>query len=448
MIYLRAISRISFLIFFLFFSSCITVFSDDAQVHNYNVQNFGAVGNGLVDDADAIMACVNNAIAKSNGTVRIPPGTYYIGKPLIFNHIKSKVPLQIVATGATITTNRQIRHFLYFKKCSPGTSLEIDGLQIKGKDKLSEINRLFDGNVFTWALTVKSCNNITVKNCSFENIYGGGIHIYAPKFKTASKIIKGSNILIENNLLSNVIGFKPTKYFENGKLRRHDHYGDGIYISGGAGGIIRNNDIINNVNSTKHLGRGGIVLEYYTANYTVDNNRIQGYDRAIHVESSIGGHKITKNQIERNSTGIIISAKGPTVGNYQSKPLEISDNQISSGQLPSKIKTLTRPSALLFFYGTSKKYENSVIRNNLFMATRKMNLNNYILLIQQAKLSFVDNEIVGSIINKPNILLNRGAKKFNGNSLENLGQVISSKKIGNTIGNRGKSVRKSNISLK
>ncbi|HEY9218735.1 MAG TPA: right-handed parallel beta-helix repeat-containing protein [Phenylobacterium sp.] len=45
----------------------------------FNVKDYGAVGNGLVNDRDAIQAAVNAANAAGGGVVYLPPGTYGIG---------------------------------------------------------------------------------------------------------------------------------------------------------------------------------------------------------------------------------------------------------------------------------------------------------------------------------------------------------------------------------
>jgi hypothetical protein len=56
----------------------------------YNVQGFGAVGDGVTDDTAAIQATINNAIANGGGLVFIPPGEYRTTAPIniTFNKIR------------------------------------------------------------------------------------------------------------------------------------------------------------------------------------------------------------------------------------------------------------------------------------------------------------------------------------------------------------------------
>lgn len=48
----------------------------------YNVRDYGAVGDGVTDDSDAVINCINSA--KSGGIVFFPEGIYLITKPLTF----------------------------------------------------------------------------------------------------------------------------------------------------------------------------------------------------------------------------------------------------------------------------------------------------------------------------------------------------------------------------
>src|SRR5581483_640932 len=47
-----------------------------------NVQDYGATGNGITDDATAIQAAVA-AVTGTGGTVYFPPGTYKVGTAIV-----------------------------------------------------------------------------------------------------------------------------------------------------------------------------------------------------------------------------------------------------------------------------------------------------------------------------------------------------------------------------
>ncbi|WP_406379040.1 right-handed parallel beta-helix repeat-containing protein [Streptomyces sp. NBC_00197] len=60
----------------LFYKNATGTASQVGSGSAYDVRNFGAVGNGLVDDAPAIQAALNAVRASGGGTVSVPYGTY------------------------------------------------------------------------------------------------------------------------------------------------------------------------------------------------------------------------------------------------------------------------------------------------------------------------------------------------------------------------------------
>src|SRR5262249_21385700 len=51
-----------------------------------NVKDFGAVGNGSVDDTAAIQAAVNWTSGANRGTIYFPLGRYVVSSPITFNY--------------------------------------------------------------------------------------------------------------------------------------------------------------------------------------------------------------------------------------------------------------------------------------------------------------------------------------------------------------------------
>lgn len=74
-----------------------TVIGTDVQRWaQYDVRDYGAVGDGAADDATAIQAAMDAAVANGGGTVYLPAGSYGIGSQL--QH-KGTVPIKLVGDG-------------------------------------------------------------------------------------------------------------------------------------------------------------------------------------------------------------------------------------------------------------------------------------------------------------------------------------------------------------
>jgi polygalacturonase len=72
--------------------------SDNHHGRVFNVRDYGAVGDGVANDAPAVDAAITAANASGRGTVEFPPGTYLAGGTI---HLRSHVTLQ-VDKGATV----------------------------------------------------------------------------------------------------------------------------------------------------------------------------------------------------------------------------------------------------------------------------------------------------------------------------------------------------------
>ena len=71
--------------------------AEPAGRNDFNVRDFGAVGDGKTVDSPAINKAIDAAVAAGGGTVYLPAGTYLCGSI----HLKSNIHLLIDA-GATI----------------------------------------------------------------------------------------------------------------------------------------------------------------------------------------------------------------------------------------------------------------------------------------------------------------------------------------------------------
>ncbi|HEV2694495.1 MAG TPA: glycosyl hydrolase family 28-related protein [Verrucomicrobiae bacterium] len=75
----------------------VTLHAESAAKNEFNVRDYGAIGDGTTLDSPAIDKAINAAVAVGGGTVVVPAGTYLSGSI----HLKSNIHLLIDA-GATI----------------------------------------------------------------------------------------------------------------------------------------------------------------------------------------------------------------------------------------------------------------------------------------------------------------------------------------------------------
>lgn len=118
------------------------------------VKTYGAVGDGVTDDTQAIIDCITN-----EKLVLFPPGTYKIGSPIVLTSISDRF-----LTGwpwATIDTSDYRPGFDY------GTNLTVSNLEFIGDN-----NGLADTN-----LTFYYCKDVYVKNCRFLNARNLGLEL-------------------------------------------------------------------------------------------------------------------------------------------------------------------------------------------------------------------------------------------------------------------------------
>lgn len=129
----------------------------------FSVKDYGATGEGSVDDRNAIQAAITAAIANGGGTVYFPSGTYKIT-----SEIGSSLSATIAGTSirlqgaANAVLDVQPTVFTYYAIRFQGTnwrSLIVDGLIIKGNNKLDTGIRLSPSTAAPRAefLSVNNC---------------------------------------------------------------------------------------------------------------------------------------------------------------------------------------------------------------------------------------------------------------------------------------------------
>ncbi|MFI3325431.1 MAG: right-handed parallel beta-helix repeat-containing protein [Clostridia bacterium] len=149
-----------------------------------NVKNFGAIGNGIADDTDAILGAIQNAVDET-GVVYFPPGTYMI-RPI-------EVPSHITLMGNSSWSYLGSRTDKDGNSLDPGykgrtiiSPINADGkalLDLNGKCGTRIIGLTFDGRdigtgfhcIYTHNIGIEQ--HICVEDCRIESFSGSGIRL-------------------------------------------------------------------------------------------------------------------------------------------------------------------------------------------------------------------------------------------------------------------------------
>ncbi|MFM7855590.1 MAG: glycosyl hydrolase family 28-related protein, partial [Flammeovirgaceae bacterium] len=128
-----------------------------------SVQDFGAVGDGITDDTDAILDAIAAMPANGSG-LYFPPGTYIVNSDYVnglkfngkSNFVLSGYGATIkVKNGAAVTTNHEV---MFFINCQNGA---INGLTIDG----NRANRTITTETASHCLSITDyCSNIVVND--------------------------------------------------------------------------------------------------------------------------------------------------------------------------------------------------------------------------------------------------------------------------------------------
>ena len=181
------------------------------NTREYDVTQWGAVGNGTTDDTAAIQAAIDAAEAAGGGTIVFPAGYTFLVKPTAANTPIFTLPsgnLTFVGDGATIkveanastdsTTAANEEATAYVFKAIGYDNLTFRGIRFDGdKDASGGYNR------FGFFAGVQ-CDHVLIENCEFirtGNQYGGSI--YGTAYNSAdSTIAHFTDWKIKNNHFS------------------------------------------------------------------------------------------------------------------------------------------------------------------------------------------------------------------------------------------------------
>jgi hypothetical protein len=239
-----------------------------------NPKSYGAKGDGVTYDAQAIIDCINDAYTKGIKEVHVPSGTYLLDKTV---KIISKHDIKLIGVG-----------YVEFKMKT--------GFIVSSSNPSAPDNRV---------IHFDNCNNITVENivlngnASDTSIYNG----YGIAF------LYGTNCRLKDCIVKNLGG-------------------EGVVIEGGSKIWVENTEVTN----TNH----GINYYNGATDVFIDNVRVDVRGYGIFNEASFSS-KITNSRIKGTNAGYIGWASDLAIGYAQNIDSIILDGNEIIGGLGIKI---------------------------------------------------------------------------------------------------------------
>lgn len=306
---------------------CILSLNNTLAFQEFNVKEFGAVGDGKTDDTRALFKCFNKARQSEKSKIIIPYGIYIISKSIELTDFDNSMSIHGISYKNKLPLIKTTKPITIFKMVGtiPNKTkgeITINGLNLKSINyPFSKVHPFINKDNRFSGIYIANKKYVTIQNCIIQDFYGEGINInnYNQMDCDISQCFDEVNIT--NCKILNCWGFNPLK----------DDYGDGIYISNTLKGNISNNKIINNLSECQQFGRCGICIEYMCENLLVNNNVIQGYDRGIHIEMDYGNHIISYNTISH--TDLALCTYCINIPNHNN-PIKIEYNLFTNYGLP------------------------------------------------------------------------------------------------------------------
>lgn len=284
-----------------------------------SVFDYGATGNGIVDDTNSVQSAINSIFSNGGGNLIFPKGIYKLKEITL----RSNITL-MGENGSKILTSGQIPYQITFDSNSKNINICNLTFSSPGIDP-----SLCANNESSVIRDLGGCKNIRVENCSFYDIPTSKGQRYH------ASILNSENNYFVNNYSEQCGG--DTFNFNNGYNvvtgNIIKNCGDGgIAFNNGAQGIISNN-LIYKCNLGIGAGpEGTIDNQYHTL--TISGNEISSCDMAINM--GWFGYKGREGPINATITGnTITKTKRVAIGYWgnpssqKQKYLNISSNTIN-----------------------------------------------------------------------------------------------------------------------
>ncbi|WP_181390618.1 right-handed parallel beta-helix repeat-containing protein [Sphingobacterium athyrii] len=344
----------------------IVLKSCTAQDHFY-VNSFGAKGDGVSDDTEAINNCFMAALQCSNSIVVFGKGNYRCHGRL---NVEFKVDNKVTIQGESVATrilfdNLDIDRGFFIrsdvKSFGKGTILLRNFKIIGPALGLGKKNKFFNSLRHSYGVGISNIKNVEIDGIEVNGFYGNGVDISNKESRAVSKL-GFQKVEIRNCNIVNVWGYSPS-----------DSYGDGIYLSDCNNFAILNNNINNGFKHTESLGRGGIVVEDFTKNGIIYGNIISGYDRGIHIENSLGNIALKGNRFLDNRVSFYLWSNGL---NNSERPVNIQSNYFRSSIISSyldKVALKNKDRAYIVILREKPIDKLDKIENNKFLLDASIN---------------------------------------------------------------------------
>lgn len=194
-----------------------------ASMQNFvNVKIFGAKGDGITDDTNAIKEAIEY-INNNPTTIYFPKGVYIVTNNFILNNL---INYTFIGDSAEIklTKEYQTKPIDYLFKVEQSDNFKMSGIILNGNNV---------GNINTkqnYGLYINNTNNCIIENCTFKNFQGNGLYVYLEvknfvgrNNKYLSNAIHGLNVTnlynctIENEVMEGNLGqgFDIVTYGQN-----------------------------------------------------------------------------------------------------------------------------------------------------------------------------------------------------------------------------------------
>lgn len=280
---------------------------DDVIANQFwaSVKDYGAVGDGITDDTDAIQAAMDQT---DFNYIQFPTGTYMVTRGILVQ----RSGMYISGYGAKITKNDYTNNHVMMRVMPNDRNINnivIEGLEFDGKKPAGA--GTFDPtggsapaiDVISGSNSIYNVNNVTLRDLYIHDNMGRGIGVdggstpFAPRTKNIT--IEGCYITntkgaivqscvtstVRNNTLE--LSFLENITIDNGCLdcivdgnRLGTHYGGAGNISMDEGRRVKiTNNFINNYRNTTATYNNGITMNANTGTFAlvyIAGNRIQG----------------------------------------------------------------------------------------------------------------------------------------------------------------------------
>jgi hypothetical protein len=146
-------------------------------------------------------------------------------------------------------------------------------------------------------LFVANVKNFLLDDSVIREVYGNGIQV-----GSGNGEVDG---YVDSPVITN------TRVINSWSWQEGFMTGDGIYIGFAKNPRIENCVIWNDIPYTRWIGRIGVTLEYNCEGGVIRNNLIGGYNSAIHIENTLGGHTVADNKLLACVTGVTLNEPAP-----------------------------------------------------------------------------------------------------------------------------------------